>query len=142
MKITKPTTPPSTSNLASSLTLNKLPVTLGTIVTCWHGHRGHAYVIVGIDPVARKLYAIKNNCINQDQSIHKSTSGYHKVFTYNTLNIVNGVTTILGQKNSLDLAVLKNFSKTSQTTDLISAFSTTKLYANVLIDRRTASFYI
>lgn len=49
------------------------PLTTGSIVSIWHGNRGHMYVIAGINVAAKKLSLIRHNCFNGDGTIHKGT---------------------------------------------------------------------
>ena len=44
----------------------------GTIVRIWHGTRGHDWVVACIDTQSKQIGLVKNNCINNDGSIHRA----------------------------------------------------------------------
>ena len=125
----------NTHTIASTLHSNKTPIGLGTIVTIWHGHRGHNYVIAGIDKKTRKIFLIKNNCINQDGTIHRATSGFHKVLNFNSLNNVKKVSTIVGVRTNLSVTELQKLNPS------IADFGSITLYASTNVDRRSTALY-
>ena len=49
------------------------PLVTGSIVSLWHGNRGHVYVVAGINRGDKTLDLIRHNCFNLDGTIHKST---------------------------------------------------------------------
>lgn len=126
----------------TTLTKNKTKVTLGTVLKIWHGTRGHDYVVVGIDKSNREVHLIKHNSINQDGTIHASTSKAfysHKKVSYNTSNILTKVSTVQGQCKRLDLTTLKAHFKNTGIS--VEDFGTISLYSTASIDRRDSFSY-
>ncbi len=73
----------------------------GSIVRIWHGTRGHDYVIACVNRAERKIGLIKNNCINNDGSIHASTNDVHKWVDYQNLGgerIVPKINRVIGYR--------------------------------------------
>ena len=77
-------------------------IKLGSVVKIWHHPKGHDYVVVGEDLVKQELLLIKNNCLNNDSTVHGSTKSFHKKLSYSDIagtRIVDGVSKILGVKD-------------------------------------------
>ena len=77
-------------------------IKLGTVVKIWHHPKGHDYVVVGEDLDNKELLLIKNNCLNNDGTVHGSTTKFHKKLSYSDftgVRSVSGISRILGQKD-------------------------------------------
>lgn len=73
----------------------------GSVVKIWHHPRGHDYVVVAENPIRKKLYLIKLNCLNQDGTVHKSTKRFHKTLSYTQVGgrrVINNINKVLGEK--------------------------------------------
>lgn len=73
----------------------------GSIVRIWHGSRGHDYVIACVNRAEKKIGLIKNNCINNDGSIHAATNEVHKWVEYHNLGgerIVPRINRVIGYR--------------------------------------------
>lgn len=126
----------------NTLTKNKTPITLGTIVTLWHDTRGHNYVAVGLDKKNKVVHFIRHNSINRDGTIHAATADSyysHKERSYNQFNIVGKVSTVIGTCARVDADTLdKHFAGQGiSATDL----KNTQLYTTALVDRRNSTVY-
>ena len=78
-----------------------MSVKTGTLVKIWHNGRGHDYALACINHSQKSIGLIKNNCINNDGSIHASTKGIHKWLPFGELGdtrIVPGITRVLGDR--------------------------------------------
>lgn len=95
----------------SSIKLNQ--IALGTIIRIWHGSRGHDYVFCGIDKDTSEALLLKSNCINNDGSIHKSTTRFHKQIPVSKLGdkkwVVRRVSRIQGERASVDADIIQKF---------------------------------
>lgn len=81
-----------------------MTIKTGTVVKIWHNGRGHDYVVTCINSSNQTIGLIKNNCINNDGSIHASTAKagkMHKWTPYALLGeqkIAPRITRILGDR--------------------------------------------
>lgn len=121
-------------------------VGFGTILKGWRGSKGIDYIITGIDTVNKKVYTIKHNAINEDGTVHKAVKRHRRVFEYTLtpsgkIGIIKGITTVLGQKASIDPVVLDKFNKSVNSQVTVTGFNTVQLYTQPLVDRRKSSIY-
>ena len=49
-----------------------MPLITGNIVKIWHGNRGHDYIVVAAQKDTSRIGLIRNTCLNNDGTIHKS----------------------------------------------------------------------
>ena len=49
-----------------------MPLITGNIVKIWHGNRGHDYIVVAAQKDTSRVGLIRNTCLNNDGTIHKS----------------------------------------------------------------------
>lgn len=130
-----------------SLVRNMSPIGLGTIVKAWRGSKGLDYIIVGINPESKTIYAVKHNAINQDGSIHAAVKTHKRKFKYTRTasgqyGIVKGITSVLGQKDSLNIEALKQFNTTYSSDDVtVEEFGDIGLYTTPLVDRRRSTVF-
>ena len=130
----------------ASLVRSMSLIGFGTILKGWHGHRGLDYIITGIDTTKREIYAIKHNCINNDGSVHSAVRRHKRKFSYTLtpsgrFGMIKGVTSVLGQKASLDPVVIDRFNKSVNDRVTVTGFNTVQLYTQPLIDRRKSIVY-
>lgn len=72
------------------MSIHSQPIVTGSVISVWHGCRGHLYVVAGVNRGDRTLSLIKNNCINNDGSIHAATqraARFHVELPYRDLGI-------------------------------------------------------
>lgn len=55
------------------MSIHSQPIVTGSVISVWHGSRGHLYVVAGVNRGDKTISLIKNNCINNDGSIHAAT---------------------------------------------------------------------
>ena len=128
------------------LVSNLSPIGFGTVVKAWRGSKGLDYIIVGINTQAKEIYTIKHNCINQDGSVHASVNRHRRVFKYTetpsgVFGIVRGLTTVLGQKETIDFNAVQRLNRSVAADINIDDFSNISLYTQPLVDRRKNSVY-
>lgn len=88
-------------------------VTQETVVTVWNTLRGHNYVVAGIDKDTNEMLLLKNNCINQDGSIHKATNRFHlrrAITALGKTKTTSNVSSAVGFRK-LDMAEIEKFAK-------------------------------
>ena len=88
-------------------------ITQSTVVTVWNTLRGHNYVAVGVDKDTNELLLLKNNCINQDGTVHKSTKRFHlrrSITTLGKTKTTSNISSAVGFRN-LDLQEIEKFAK-------------------------------
>lgn len=122
------------------------PIGLGTIVKAWRGSKGLDYIIVGINKEEKTLYTIKHNAINQNGTVHAAVSRHNRTFKYTEtasgcFGIVRGITSVLGQKESLDLDVLQEFNTRVDDSAKLDQFEEIDLYTTPLVDRRRSTVF-
>lgn len=126
-------------------------LTTGTIVRIWHGTRGHDYVIACINSGNRKIGLIKNNCINNDGSIHQALhtqalyNNRMKWIEYQNLGdekIVTKVNRIVGTRE-LNRDHIATFVLASAPTGTRALRASDRLKAGIdpAMDNRTATTY-
>lgn len=124
------------------------PIGYGTIFKAWahKGSRGLDYIIVGIDPVNKTIHAIKHNTVRTDGGIHAAVRKHKRVFSYSLTPsgqcaIVQGITSILGQKANLDPVLVDKFNKKVNSNVTVTGFNTVQIYTQPLVDRRKSAVY-
>lgn len=122
------------------------PIGFGTILKAWRGSKGLDYIVVGIDTATKTIHAIKHNAINQDGTVHAAVRRHNRSFSYGltpsgTCAIVQGVTSILGQKNNLDPNVIDTFNKSVNPAVTVTGFNRVSIYTQSLVDRRKSAVY-
>ncbi len=128
------------------LVSNMSPVSFGTIVKAYRGSLGLDYILLGIDTTKKEIYAIKHNCINQDGTIHRAVRGHKRVFKYTVtpsgqFGIIKGLTTVLGQKETLDFEAVQRLNQSIDVGIKVEDFNNLSLHAQPLVDRRKNSVY-
>lgn len=129
-----------------SLVKNMSQVSLGTILKGFRGSRGIDYIVTGIDANAKEIYVIKHNSINQDGSINKNVNKHSRVFKYSLtpsgqFGIIKGITSILGQKDQLDVVALNTFNQSVNSNISITRFKDIGLYSKPITDRRNTGVW-
>lgn len=117
----------------------KNSITTSTVVTVWHQTRGHNYVAVGIDADTNELLFLRNNCINQDGSIHGSTSRFHirrPITTVGKLSTTRHVSTAVGFRE-LDIDAVKAFATKVGVTNFKELKKKDTVYCTSMEDRRS-----
>lgn len=128
-----------------SIVSSMSPISFGTILKGWRGSKGLDYIVVGINRRTKEISAIKHNCINQDGKVHRSTSVV-RVFKYTetasgSFGIVSGITSVLGQKETIDIEAITNFVNNRIQGHNIGDFQSISLHTQPLVDRRKGSIY-
>lgn len=128
------------------LVKNMSPVTFGTIIKGWRGSKGLDYVLLGINTTRKEIYAIKHNCINEDGTIHAAVRRHKRVFKYTVtpsgqFGVIRGVTSVLGQKETIDFTAVQGFNTGIDNTISIEDFNNISLHTQPLSDRRKNSVY-
>ena len=128
------------------LVRNMSPVSFGTIIKGWRGSKGLDYILVGINTERKELYAIKHNCINEDGRVHAAVRRHKRVFKYTVtpsgqFGVIRGVTSVLGQKETIDFDAIHSFNNSVDTTVSIEDFNNISLHTQPLADRRKNSVY-
>lgn len=113
-------------------------ITQETIVTVWNTLRGHNYIVAGIDKDTNDLLLLKNNCINQDGSIHKSTTKFHlrrSVTSLGKSKTTSNVSSAVGFRK-LDMVEIEKFAKRAG----VKNFGPLKKYVLCpsMVDRRSS----
>lgn len=109
-----------------------------TVVTVWNTLRGHNYVVVGIDKDTNEMLLLKNNCINQDGSVHRSTTRFHirrAITALGKTKTTSNVSSAVGFRK-LDMDEIEKFAKRVG----VKNFGPVKKYVLCpsLIDRRSS----
>ena len=120
-------------------------IKLGLIFRAWKGSRGIDYIMIGADPAAKLLYAVKANSINEDGTVNVHVKKHNRVFSYTTspgsdVAIVRGVTSIIGNKSKLNINALNEFNKKT-TKASTTGFKGLRIVANVAHDARKTTIY-
>ena len=128
-----------------TLVASMSPISFGTILKGWRGSKGLDYIVVGINRRTKEISAIKHNCINQDGTIHKATRKV-RVFGYTetasgSFGIVRGITSVLGQKETIDIGAVSTFINEKIQGHNIGDFQSISLHTQPLVDRRKGSIY-
>lgn len=126
----------------TALVKDQSQVTVGTIFKGWRGSKGLDYMITGIDTSKKEIYAVKHNSVNQDGTINTNVKRHKRVLKYTetpskTFGLVKGITSILGQKESINAKALNDFNKAVNTDISILGFKTIGLYSQPVDDFRT-----
>lgn len=129
-------------NMVSSMS----PIGFGTIIKSWRGSKGLDYIVVGINTARREIYAIKHNCINEDGSVHAAVRRHKRVFKYtltpsSRAGIVKGITSVMGQKQSLNVQVITTFNQSVAADIGVLPFSNISLFTLPTADRRNTLIY-
>lgn len=94
-------------------TLNTIQ--FGSVIRIWHGSRGHDYIFCGLTEDKNSALLLKNNCINQDGSIHAATKRFHKTLALTKMAkkkyTVSGVSRICGLRPSVVEQSVLSFAK-------------------------------
>lgn len=122
------------------------PVGFGTIIKAWRGSKGLDYIVVGINTANREIYAIKHNCINEGGNVHAAVRRHKRTFKYTLtpsgrFGIIEGITSVLGQKETLDFEQIETFNRRVNDSVSIVDFNTINLHTLPLVDRRKSSVY-
>ena len=134
------------NNTDRALVQGQSSIGFGTIIKGWRDSKGLDYIIIGINTNRKELYAVKHNCINRDGSIHASVTRHKRVFKYTTtpsgqVGIVKGITSVLGQKRSLDAAKISQFNLNVDNSVGVIPFSTINFFTPAIADRRQTTVY-
>lgn len=126
----------------AALVRNQSSVTLGTILKGWRGTKGIDYIVTGINPTAKEIYAVKHNAINNDGTVHSAVTRHKRAFKYTVMpsgayGIVQGITSILGQKADLNVVALDSFNKSVDSNVSITSFKDISLHAQPIVDLRS-----
>lgn len=119
--------------------LEQNTITSSTVATVWHQTRGHNYVAVGIDADTNELLFIKNNCINSDGSVHRSTNRFHlrrPVTTVGGVSTTRRVSTAVGFRE-LDTDAIKAFAKKVGVTNFKEIKKKNTVLCSSMDDRRS-----
>lgn len=130
----------------NALVRNMSPIGLGTIIKAWRGSKGLDYIVVGINKETKTIYTIKHNAINQNGSIHAAVNRHNRSFKYTEtpsgrFGIVKGITSVLGQKESMDLEAVEAFNTRIDDTVKVDEFEQIDLYTTPLVDRRRSTLF-
>mgnify|MGYP003612497901 CR=1 FL=1 len=122
------------------------PIGFGTIIKGWRGSKGLDYIVVGINTANKEIYAIKHNCINDSGNVHAAVTRHKRKFKYTLtasgrFGIVEGVTSVLGQKETLDFEQIETFNRGVDEAVSIVDFNSIALHTLPLVDRRKSSVY-
>lgn len=122
------------------------PISFGTLIKAWRGSKGLDYIIVGINPAVKEIYAVKHNCINEDGSLHAAVRRHKRTFKYTVtpsgqFGIIKGITSVLGQKETVNFEALDGFNRSVNPSITITGFNTISLHTSPLVDRRKSSVY-
>lgn len=129
-------------NLVSAMS----PVGFGTIIKGWRGSKGIDYIIVGINTTRREIYAIKHNAINEDGTVHSFVNRHRRVFKYtltpsSRAGIVKGITSVMGQKQEMNVQAISAFNQSVSTDIGVLPFSNISLFTLPTADRRNTLIY-
>lgn len=125
-----------------------MTIKTGTLVKIWHNGRGHDYAVACLNASTNEIGLIKNNCINNDGSIHAATrkaGKVHKWLTYNNLGgqrIVPRITRVLGDRE-LDGEAIYEFLREAHIldNDIVTIVHPTHNIYSTAQDNRTAVTY-
>lgn len=128
-------------NAEQALVQNMSSVSFGTIIRGFRSSKGLDYLVTGINPERKEIYAIKANAVNNDGTVHAAVRRHNRVFKYSTtpsgrIGIIKGVTSVMGQKRGLDPAVISRFNHSINQHVGVIPFTTVQLYTQPLNDRR------
>lgn len=126
----------------AALIRNHSSITLGTILKGWRGTKGIDYIVTGINTAAKEIYAVKHNAINNDGTVHSAVTRHKRKFKYTVMpsgvfGMVQGVTSVLGQKADLNVVALDSFNKAVDGDVSITNFKNIALYAQPNVDLRS-----
>ena len=129
-----------------ALVRNQSPVTVGTIFKGWRGTKGIDYIVTGINTEAKEIYAVKHNAINEDGTVHASVTRHKRSLKYTetpsgAFGLVQGMTSILGQKADINAVALDSFNKSVDSRVSITGFKDIGLFAQPTVDRRSTGVW-
>ena len=130
----------------AALVRNQSPVTVGTIFKGWRGTKGIDYIVTGINTAAKEIYAVKHNAINEDGTVHAAVTCHKRTLKYTetpsgAFGLVQGMTSILGQKADINAVALDSFNKSVDSRVSITGFKDIGLFAQPTVDRRSTGVW-
>ena len=108
--------------------------------------KGIDYIVTGINTTAKEIYAVKHNAINEDGTVHASVTRHKRTLKYTetpsgAFGIVQGMTSILGQKADINAVALDSFNKSVDSRVSITGFKDIGLFAQPTVDRRSTGVW-